>query len=82
MKSLGRKVAAVSGCDEKPTESVELDGAGIETESPKTRIKCPAGAKSKLERRGELYDTCRKALIGCQRELRQEKKQKLRQTTQ
>lgn len=59
---------------------MELDAILEEIESPETQLQYLAVAKASLKGRGGLSDACRKAISDCQRELRLEKEQKLKQT--
>ena len=77
----GQEVAAVPETYKEAFEASDLDGGEEEEESPEMQLKCLAVAKASLERRGVLTEACLKAIRDCQRELRLEKQQKLRQTT-
>lgn len=73
IEDLGR--AGVPDNEDELQGTVELDAIKKEIESPKVQLYFLRGAKASLERCGRLFDACRKAIIGCQRELRIEKQQ-------
>lgn len=77
---LGWEAATISGNDDEPQRTVELEALEEKIEISGAQPQCLVSAIASLESHGGLSDACQKAFLNCHREVRLEKQKKLKQT--